>query len=64
MAEEAVTFVRALENRSEAVVLHAELEGAQHAFEVFEGPRTAFAVRAVAAFLEHIRAQEQDERAA
>jgi acetyl esterase/lipase len=64
MAEEAVTFVRALSEKSRAPVLHAELEGAQHAFEVFQGARTEYAVRAVASFLEHVREGEQSARVA
>lgn len=59
MAEEAVTFVEALREKSNASVLFAELEGAQHAFEVFESPRTAHAVLAVAAFLEKVRREGQ-----
>jgi acetyl esterase/lipase len=59
MAEEAVTFVEALREKSAASVLFAELEGAQHAFEVFESPRTAHAVLAVAAFLEKVRRDGQ-----
>lgn len=59
MAEEAVTFVEALREKSNAPVLFAELEGAQHAFEVFDSPRTEHAVLAVAAFLEKVRREGQ-----
>ena len=54
MAEEAVTFVSALREKSAQPVLFVELEGAQHAFEIFHSPRTEHAVRGVAAFLEKI----------
>jgi acetyl esterase/lipase len=64
MAEEAVTFVRSLAGKSRAAVLHAELEGAQHAFEIFHTPRTEYTVRAVAAFLEHVHADYEARRAA
>ncbi len=59
MAEEAVTFVAALREKSNAPVLFAELEGAQHAFEIFQSPRTEHAVLAVAAFLEKVRSEGQ-----
>ena len=59
MAEEAVTFVGALREKSDAPVLFAELEGAQHAFEIFQSPRTEHAVLAVAAFLEKVRGEAQ-----
>ncbi|MEM9176965.1 MAG: alpha/beta hydrolase [Myxococcota bacterium] len=59
MAEEAVTFVDALREKSNAPVLFAELEGAQHAFEIFQSPRTEHAVLAVAAFLERVRSEGQ-----
>lgn len=59
MAEEAVTFVDALREKSNAPVLFAELEGAQHAFEIFQSPRTEHAVLAVAAFLEKVRGEAQ-----
>ena len=35
-------------------VLMLELEGAQHAFDTFHSPRSAHAVRAATAFLEHV----------
>jgi dipeptidyl aminopeptidase/acylaminoacyl peptidase len=61
-AEEAVTFVRALREKSRGIVLHAELAGAQHAFEVFHSPRSAHAVRAVTAFLEKVHADYEANR--
>jgi acetyl esterase/lipase len=54
---EAREFVRALREKSRAPVANLELHGAQHAFDVFHSPRCGSAVQAVAAFLEHIRAQ-------
>jgi acetyl esterase/lipase len=62
-AEEADTFVKLLEEKSRAPVLHAELEGAQHAFEVFHSVRSAHAIRGVTAFLEKIYADYSSERA-
>jgi acetyl esterase/lipase len=54
--EEAREFVRALREKSRAPVVYLELHGAQHAFDVFHSPRCAHTIRAVAAFLEHVRA--------
>ncbi|MBW2497339.1 MAG: alpha/beta hydrolase [Deltaproteobacteria bacterium] len=53
-AEEARTFVDLLREKSNAPVLHAELTGAQHAFEVFHSVRCAHAIRGVTAFLEKV----------
>ena len=64
MAEEAVTFVKALEEKSNQPVLHAELLGAQHAFEIFQSPRTEASVRAVTAFVENVRAESEAKRSA
>lgn len=64
MAEEADTFVAALREKSAQPVLHAELAGAQHAFEIFNSPRTEHAVRAAATFLDRIREDSEDERSA
>jgi hypothetical protein len=44
---------------SEQPVLHVELLGAQHAFDIFHSPRSAHAVRAVTAFLEHLHGEYQ-----
>jgi acetyl esterase/lipase len=55
-AEEAVRFAAALRAASRNPVVFAELPGAQHAFEIFHSPRSAHAVRAVTAFLEHVHA--------
>lgn len=54
--EEARDFVRALREKSREPVAYLEMVGAQHAFDVFHSPRCAHAVRAVAAFLEKVRA--------
>ena len=53
-SEEADRFVRLLRDASRSPVLHAELPGAQHAFEVFHSPRSAHAVQAAGAFLEWV----------
>jgi acetyl esterase/lipase len=55
-AEEAVTFVSTLREKSVQPVLHAELHGAQHAFEIFHSPRSAHAVNGVTGFLEKVHA--------
>jgi acetyl esterase/lipase len=61
-AEEAVTFVEALREKSAAPVLHAELEGGQHAFEIFHSPRSRHAVLGAVAFLEKLRADHEADR--
>ena len=63
MTEEADTFVAALREKSTQPVLHSELVGAQHAFEVLQSPRTEHAVLAVAAFLENVRSEQQVSKA-
>jgi len=55
--EEMRAFRRALEEKSRQPVLALELAGGQHAFDIFHSPRSAHAVRAVTAFLEHVHAQ-------
>jgi acetyl esterase/lipase len=50
-------FVTALRNASRAPVVYAELPGAQHAFDVFHSPRSAYAVEAVTRFAEHTHAE-------
>jgi acetyl esterase/lipase len=52
--DEMRAFERALSEKSRQPVLKLELEGAQHAFDTFHSPRSAHAVRAVTAFLEHV----------
>jgi acetyl esterase/lipase len=58
-AEEAVTFVSSLREKSVEPVLHVELYGAQHAFEIFHSPRSAHAVHGVAGFLDKVYADYQ-----
>jgi acetyl esterase/lipase len=53
--EQARSFVAMLRAESKRPVVYAELPGAQHAFEVFDSPRTIFAAGAVQRFLESIR---------
>jgi acetyl esterase/lipase len=57
--EEARIFVERLREKSRRPVLYAELPGAQHAFDLFHSPRSAHAVRAVAAFLERVHAEHR-----
>lgn len=45
-------FVRVLREQSSAHVVYAELRGAQHAFDIFDSPRTGHVVRAVANYLQ------------
>jgi acetyl esterase/lipase len=52
--DEMHAFERALAEKSRQPVLTLELAGAQHAFDTFHSPRSAHAVRAVTAFLEHV----------
>ena len=61
--DEMRAFARALGEKSRQPVLTLELEGGQHAFDTFHSPRSAHAVRAVTAFLEHVRAEHEARRA-
>ena len=54
MTEEANTFVAALREKSRQPVLHVELLGAQHAFEIFHSPRTEHTIRAAGVFLDKV----------
>jgi acetyl esterase/lipase len=54
--EDARLFVQALRAVSRNPVVYAEIPGAQHAFEIFHSVRCAYAVDAVGAFLEYVRA--------
>ncbi|WP_426573045.1 alpha/beta hydrolase fold domain-containing protein [Aquihabitans sp. McL0605] len=56
--EQARSFVAMLRSESKNPVAYAELPGAQHAFEVFDSPRTIFSAGAVHRFLETIRRRE------
>ncbi|MBX3286242.1 MAG: alpha/beta hydrolase [Actinobacteria bacterium] len=53
--EQARSFVAMLRAASANPVAYAELPGAQHAFEVFDSPRTIFTAGAVHRFLEAVR---------
>ena len=53
--EQARSFVAMLRAASPNPVAYAELPGAQHAFEVFDSPRTLFTSGAVHRFLEAVR---------
>lgn len=55
--EQARSFARMLRAESKRPVAYAELPGAQHAFEVFDSPRTIASAGAVHRFLETVRAQ-------
>ncbi len=61
--DEMRAFARALGEKSRQPVLTLELAGGQHAFDTFHSPRSAHAVRAVTAFLEHVRAEHEARRA-
>jgi acetyl esterase/lipase len=63
LSEEAVTFVSALREKSTQLVLHAELHGAQHAFDFFHSPRTAQTVRGATAFLESVHLEYRSRTA-
>ncbi|MCU1351286.1 MAG: carboxylesterase family protein [Acidimicrobiales bacterium] len=56
--EQARSFAAMLRAESKNPVVYAELPGAQHAFEVFQSPRTNASSRAVGRFLAAIRARE------
>lgn len=53
--EQARSFVEMLRAESKSPVAYAELPGAQHAFELFDSPRTLQTVPAIHRFLEAIR---------
>ena len=52
--EDAREFVRRLRDTSEAPVLYAEMQGAQHAFEIFPSYRAARVIEAVERFLHSV----------
>jgi acetyl esterase/lipase len=62
MVEDARDFVEALRTKSQAPVLYAELEGAQHGFEIFHAVRTEFTIEAVGKFLLHCYGKALAER--
>ena len=49
--EDAREFVRLLREQSEAPVLYAEMQGAQHAFEIFPSYRPARVIESIERFL-------------
>lgn len=51
--EETRDFVAAIRTKSLAPVVYAELEGAQHAFDLIHGVRTQFSIEAVGKFLQY-----------
>lgn len=53
--EQARSFVQMMRAVSKETVAFVELPGAQHAFEVFDSPRTIYSAAAVGRFLEAIR---------
>ena len=55
--EEAHNFVGKLRALATEPVVHAELEGAQHAFEIFHAVRTEYTLNAVTDFLEWTHAR-------
>jgi acetyl esterase/lipase len=56
--QQARSFVAMLRAESKQPVAYAELPGAQHAFEVFDSPRTLYTSAAVHRFLEAVRVRE------
>jgi len=64
MIEDARDFVEALSAKSQAPVLYAELDGAQHGFEIFHAVRTEFTIEAVGKFLLYCYGKALDERKA
>lgn len=62
--EEGRLFVERMRAVSGAPVCYAEIEGAQHAFEVFHSRRTFHVVRGVERFLAWVVARERQQRAA
>ena len=56
--EQARSFVAMLRAESKNPVAYAELPGAQHAFEIFDSPRTLNSAAAVHRFLEAVRARD------
>lgn len=62
MVEDARDFVDALSAKSQAPVLYAEIDGAQHGFEIFHAVRTEFMIEAVGKFLLHCYGKALAER--
>lgn len=59
LVEETRVFIAALKQQSPAPVLYAEIEGAQHGFEIFHAVRTEFTLEAIATFLLHCYRQSR-----
>ena len=55
--EQARSFAAMLRAESKEPVVYVELPGAQHAYELFDSPRTLFTLDAVDRFLEAVRVQ-------
>lgn len=55
---QARSFVTMLREESKAPVVYVELPGTQHAFEVFDSPRTLYAIDAAHRFLSAVRVRE------
>lgn len=62
LIEETRLFIAALRQQSCAPVLYAELEGAQHGFDMFHAVRTEFAIEAIAKFLLHCYSKSRTSR--
>lgn len=57
--EDARRFVEALREASTEPVVYLEMQGAQHAFEVFPSPRTARVIEGIERFLTTVHARRQ-----
>lgn len=60
--EEAREFNACLREKSTKPVVYAELEGAQHAFEIFHSIRASYTIRAIYCFFDHIYQSYLDEK--
>lgn len=58
-ADEARDFAQTLREKSQSPVHYLQFPGGQHAFDTFHSVRSAYAVRAAAAFLESVRHQDR-----
>jgi len=64
IVEDARDFIAALRARSQAPVLYAELDGAQHGFDLFHAVRTEFTIEAIGKFLLYCYGKALQERKA
>jgi acetyl esterase/lipase len=55
--EDAKYFVKALRNDSDVPCVYTELEGAQHAYDIFYSPRCIYTVQAMHSFCEYLYSQ-------